>query len=206
MAKDTKRYCRIQIGYLLKKLCKRFTADELIKFVPGDDEVTHRRLKKIRKQMRRESRKQLNEKHKNDDEESEDEFVAGLERKSVTYVNLIILSYPYLCMCICSIDDILADSDSDLPEDMDTDGDEGDKAMKKNKKGSSTFIREDPEDIVDLADIKSIGNVLSAYAIMTYVDDVFLYDAFSFLSLFQQQIDPMKLQTLRAAQKLKIRI
>ncbi|XP_004527369.1 RRP12-like protein [Ceratitis capitata] len=143
MAKDTKRYCRIQIGYLLKKLCKRFTADELIKFVPGDDEVTHRRLKKIRKQMRRETRKQLNEKDKNDDDESEDEFVAGLEKKSVT------------------IDDILADSDSDLPEEMDTDDDAQDKAEKKNKKRGSTFIREDPEDIVDLADIKSIGNVLT---------------------------------------------
>uniref|UniRef100_A0A0K8U887 RRP12-like protein n=2 Tax=Bactrocera latifrons TaxID=174628 RepID=A0A0K8U887_BACLA len=143
MAKDTKRYCRIQIGYLLKKLCKRFTAEELIKFVPGDDEVTHRRLKKIRKQMRRESRQQLNEKDKKDEEESEDEFVAGLEKKSVT------------------IDDILADSDSDLPEDMHTDDDEADKAEKKSKKRASTFIREDPEDIVDLADIKSVGNVLT---------------------------------------------
>lgn len=86
MAKDTKRYCRIQIGYLLKKLCKRFTAEELIKFVPGDDEVTHRRLKKIRKQMRRDTRKKLNEeKDKNgDDDDSDDEFIAGLEKKSVT--------------------------------------------------------------------------------------------------------------------------
>lgn len=84
MAKDTKRYCRIQIGYLLKKLCKRFTAEELIKFVPGDDEVTHKRLKKIRKQMRRETRQKLSgDKDKNDDD-SEDEFVAGLEKKSVT--------------------------------------------------------------------------------------------------------------------------
>lgn len=52
----------------------------------------------------------------------------------------------------------MADSDSDLPEDMDDD-DEGDKT--KTKKQRNTFIREDPEDIVDLADIKSIGNVLS---------------------------------------------
>ncbi|XP_053948868.1 RRP12-like protein [Anastrepha ludens] len=144
MSKDTKRYCRIQIGYLLKKLCKRFTAEELIKFVPGDDEVTHRRLKKIRKQIRRENRKQLNEKDKNDEDDSEDDFVAGLEKKSVT------------------IDDILADSDSDLPEDMDTNDGVPNKAeKKKQKRGGSTFIREDPEDIVDLADIKSIGNVLT---------------------------------------------
>lgn len=60
--------------------------------------------------------------------------------------------------CFFSIDDILADSDSDLPDDMDDD-DEEDKT--KTKKQRNTFIREDPEDIVDLADIKSIGNVLS---------------------------------------------
>lgn len=185
MAKDTKRYCRIQIGYLLKKLCKRFTADELIKFVPGDDEVTHRRLKKIRKQMRRESRQQLNQKDKNDDEESEDEFVAGLEKKSVTYVIVVVVTlmipkHIYVCICICSIDDILADSDSDLPEDMDTDDDVGAKAEKKNKKRGSTFIREDPEDIVDLADIKSVGNVLSACAIFAYIRYVFVCNAFTF--------------------------
>lgn len=87
MVKDTKRYCRIQIGYLLKKLCKRFTAEELIKFVPGDDEVTHRRLRKIRKQLRRDNRKKQTEEatgKDSDDDASDDEFVAGLEKKSVT--------------------------------------------------------------------------------------------------------------------------
>lgn len=86
MVKDTKRYCRIQIGYLLKKLCKRFTAEELIRFVPGDDEVTHRRLKKIRKQLRRDNRKKQSEDNAkdSDDEGSDGEFVSGLEKKSVT--------------------------------------------------------------------------------------------------------------------------
>lgn len=63
-----------------------------------------------------------------------------------------------------SIDDILADSDSDsdLPEDMDDDDEDKNTAVKsKTKKHRNTFIREDPEDIVDLADIKSVGNVLS---------------------------------------------
>ncbi|XP_075158703.1 RRP12-like protein [Haematobia irritans] len=145
MVKDTKRYCRIQVGYLLKKLCKRFSAEELIKFVPGDDEVTHRRLRKIRKQLRRDNRKKQSEEtgKDSDDEVSEEEFVGGLEKKSVT------------------IDDILADSDSDLPEDMDEDGPERDNKQIKSKKQRNTFIREDPEDIVDLADIKSIANVLT---------------------------------------------
>ncbi|XP_017462126.1 PREDICTED: RRP12-like protein isoform X2 [Rhagoletis zephyria] len=53
--------------------------------------------------MSRENRKQLNEKDKTNDDDSEDEFVAGLEKKSIT------------------IDDILADFGSDLPKDMDAD-------------------------------------------------------------------------------------
>ena len=87
MVPDTKRYCRIQIGYLLKKLCKRFTADELIKYVPGNDELTNRRLKKIQKMLRREARKKSNEKHEeddDDDDDSEDDFVQGLEKTSIT--------------------------------------------------------------------------------------------------------------------------
>lgn len=84
MCPDTKRYCRLQIGYLLKKMCKRFTADELIKLVPGNDELTHRRLKKIRKQLRREERQKAAEKD-SDEDESENEFVSGgLEKKSLT--------------------------------------------------------------------------------------------------------------------------
>ncbi|KAL9880391.1 RRP12-like protein [Glossina fuscipes] len=142
MVKDTKRYCRLQIGYLLKKLCKRFAAEDLVKFVPGDDEVTHRRLKKIRKQLRRDNRKNQNPGKDSDDELSADEFVNNLEKKSIT------------------IEDILADSDSDLPEDMETNGNES-STKTKAKKSRNTFIKEDPEDIVDLADIKSVGNILT---------------------------------------------
>lgn len=70
-------------------------------------------------------------------------------------------------LTICSIDDILADSDSDLPEDLEDE--EGGAAAKsrsakskaKSKQPRSTYIREDADEIVDLADLKSIGNVLS---------------------------------------------
>ncbi|EDX01601.1 RRP12-like protein [Drosophila yakuba] len=152
MTKDTKRYCRIQIGYFLKKLCKRFTTEELARFVPGDDEVTHRRLKKIRKQMRRDTRKKQSEEAQADS--SDDELVGGLEQKSYT------------------IDDILADSDSDLPEDMDAEDEGGaaaaaNKRSKKAKQQKSTYIREDPDEIVDLADLKSIGNVLTSGSAQT---------------------------------------
>lgn len=74
-------------------------------------------------------------------------------------------SYPYPFI-IPSIDDILADSDSDLPEDMEAEDENGAASAaagkKRNKtKQKSTYIREDPDEIVDLADLKSIGNVLS---------------------------------------------
>lgn len=84
MTKDTKRYCRIQIGYLLKKLCKRFTTEELARFVPGDDEVTHRRIKKIRKQMRRDTRKKQNQEAQV--ESTDEEFVDELDQKTYTCV------------------------------------------------------------------------------------------------------------------------
>ncbi|KAI8033573.1 RRP12-like protein isoform X1 [Drosophila gunungcola] len=156
MTKDTKRYCRIQIGYFLKKLCKRFSTEELARFVPGDDDVTHRRLKKIRKQMRRDTRKKQNEEAQADS--SDEELGGGLEQKSYT------------------IDDILADSDSDLPEDMDAEEEGGaggaaaaaaGKRSKKSKQQKSTYIREDPDEIVDLADLKSIGNVLTSGSAQT---------------------------------------
>ncbi|EDW00336.1 RRP12-like protein [Drosophila grimshawi] len=149
MTKDTKRYCRIQIGYFLKKLCKRFTTEELARFVPGDDEVTHRRLKKIRKQMRRDTRKKQSEEAQA--ESSDEELVGDLEQKTYT------------------IDDILADSDSDLPEDMEEMDEDGSatkkraaKSKSKSKQARSTYIREDADEIVDLADLKSIGNVLTS--------------------------------------------
>lgn len=50
--------------------------------------------------------------------------------------------------------DILADSDSDFDDDM-----EGDKQPVKKSKQRETYIQEDPESIVDLADINSIGKI-----------------------------------------------
>lgn len=50
--------------------------------------------------------------------------------------------------------DILADSDSDLDDDM-----EVDKQPTKKTKQRETYIQEDPDSIVDLADINSIGKI-----------------------------------------------
>ena len=87
MTKDTKHYCRIQIGYFLRKLCKRFSSEELASFVPGDDGITHRRLKKIRKQMRRDIRENQNVPLQQ--KSFCEELLGNLEKKSYTYTSVI---------------------------------------------------------------------------------------------------------------------
>lgn len=82
MVPDSKRFCRVQYGYILTKLCKKFGANEIVKLVPGNDEVTHKRLKRIRKLLSREQRQKTSAKD-SDDDGSEDE-TGGLERKSYT--------------------------------------------------------------------------------------------------------------------------
>lgn len=59
--------------------------------------------------------------------------------------------------CNCSIEDILADSDSDFD---DKDDEKGAPPAKKSKRPAS-FIQEDPESIVDLADVNAIGRITS---------------------------------------------
>lgn len=79
MVPDTRRYCRIHVGYILRKLCKRFGAEEIIKLVPGNDEITHKKLKNIRKEQNREKRQSkaaAKEEHSSDDESD------GLAKKS----------------------------------------------------------------------------------------------------------------------------
>lgn len=68
MTKDTKCHSRKEVGYFLKKLCKNFSAEEVVKCVPGDDYVTHKRIRKIRKQLHREGRKRKEKKSDDGDE------------------------------------------------------------------------------------------------------------------------------------------
>lgn len=55
----------------------------------------------------------------------------------------------------------MADSDSDLPDDDMDEAPEANHGNKKKSKSKETFIQEGEEEIVDLADIKSIGNILT---------------------------------------------
>lgn len=70
MVPDTKRVCRIHIGYIYRRLCKRFTPEEIIKLVPGNDEVTHKKLKNIRKELGRLKRQKIANEKSEDDEDS----------------------------------------------------------------------------------------------------------------------------------------
>lgn len=56
MKPDTKRFYRRQLGFIYKRLCKRFTPEEIVKLVPGNDEITHKKLKNIRKALSRAKR------------------------------------------------------------------------------------------------------------------------------------------------------
>lgn len=91
MVPDTKRYCRIHLGYILKKLCKKFTPEEIIKLVPGNDEVTHKKLKNIRKEQNREKRQKLAKPNddNSDDDDTTDNLTSGLSKKSYALVSLL---------------------------------------------------------------------------------------------------------------------
>lgn len=84
MTKDTKCYCRKEIGYFLKKICKNFTTAEVVKYVPGDDAVTHKRLKKIRKLLHREGRKKKEKKSDDDNDEDAGDFFDRNKSRSDT--------------------------------------------------------------------------------------------------------------------------
>lgn len=84
MVVDTRRHCRLILSYLLKKLCKKFTPEEIIKLVPGSDEVLHKKLRNIKKEMNRTKRNRLEgSKKKSKEDDSDDDFI-NLEKKSMT--------------------------------------------------------------------------------------------------------------------------
>lgn len=69
MKPDTKRFYRKQLGFIYKRLCKRFTSDEIVRLVPGNDEITHKKLKNIRKALARSVRqKAADDKSDSDDD------------------------------------------------------------------------------------------------------------------------------------------
>lgn len=72
MKPDTKRFYRRQLGFIYKRLCKRFTPEEIVKLVPGNDEITHKKLKNIRKALSR-AKRQKAAADDQDDSDDDDE-------------------------------------------------------------------------------------------------------------------------------------
>lgn len=87
MVKDTRRYCRLIVKYLLNKLCKKFTPEEVIKLVPGSDEELHKQLREIKKKINRSKRNRLEslkKKSANGADDDSDDDMLNLDKKSMT--------------------------------------------------------------------------------------------------------------------------
>lgn len=94
MKPDTKRFYRKQLGFTYKRLCKRFTPEEIVKLVPGNDEITHKKLKNIRKALARSLRRKEIDKSDSDDDGIGDEDEADsyvLFSLNVTYIFLTLI-------------------------------------------------------------------------------------------------------------------
>ncbi|XP_048482252.1 RRP12-like protein [Plutella xylostella] len=126
MTDDCKRHARMEIGYFLSRMIRKYGADTVEKLIPATDEVMLKRLRNIRKMENRKKRQKEGQKEQQSDAEP-DTPIRGSK----------------------TLEDILADSDSDL----DYMEDEEPRPKKKGK--TQAWIQDDPENIVDLADVSA---------------------------------------------------
>lgn len=139
MVPDTKRFCRLPYGHLLKKLCQYYSVQEITRLVPGNDLVTHKRLKKIRKEL---NKAKNQPKSGNKDSPEDDEMEIDQKLKTIT------------------INDVL--KDSDLSDFDDSDDEEKERQMQEKAKKDrkmEIYIKEDGDTIVDLTDVNAISKV-----------------------------------------------
>ncbi|XP_063705978.1 RRP12-like protein [Culicoides brevitarsis] len=129
MVPDTKRFCRLSYSHLLKKLCQYYTVQQITKIVPGDDIITHKLLKKIRKGLNKSKTGNKN------NALVDDEMKLESKLKSI------------------SINDVLKDSDN---SEVDTDDEDSNEKIEKNDK---IYIKENAEKILDLTDINAISKI-----------------------------------------------
>ncbi|CAK1541827.1 unnamed protein product [Leptosia nina] len=129
MQDDCKRHTRTEIGYFLSRMVRKFGAETIQKLIPREDEVMLRRLRNIRKIDNR--KKKMKDGSRGQDSDSETDIaVKGVSK---------------------TLDDILKDSDSEL-EGLE---DEPRPKVKAKKGRTQAWIQDDPENIVDLADVSS---------------------------------------------------
>lgn len=135
MTEDCKRHNRTKTRDILSRLCRWFGADELMTHIPAGDDVLRVRVRNLGKLHNRKQR--LREASK----------ASSVSPTTTTF------SAPSRHK---SIEEILAESDSDI--DMDADDDKDSKDPKNKKKGK-VWITEDVDDIVDFTDTKTTQKI-----------------------------------------------
>lgn len=125
MTEDCQRHFRLKVRDLLDRLIRKYGADSIKPFVAPTDEIMLKRIRNLRKLNDRKNRKRKQAKDgtHEDEEEAMEDFLVKAKPKS--------------------IEEILADSDSDEEE-------PAPKAQQARKSG--TWIEEDAETIIDFTD------------------------------------------------------
>ncbi|XP_045503791.1 RRP12-like protein [Colias croceus] len=131
MSEDCKRHSRLEIGYFLSRMARKFGSETIEKLIPREDEIMLRRLRNIRKMDNR--KKRMKEGREQESDSETDIAVKGTSK---------------------TLEDILKDSDSEM-EYLDEE-----RPKAKAKKGrNQAWIQDDPENIVDLADVSSARKI-----------------------------------------------
>ncbi|RVE49136.1 hypothetical protein evm_006257 [Chilo suppressalis] len=134
MSDDCKRHSRLEIGYFLTRMLRKYGADTIEKLIPSSDEVMLRRLRNLRKMENRKKRLKEGQREQSDDSDA-DTSIRGTSK---------------------TLEEILQDSDSEM-EYLDDEEDQRPRAKAKKPKTTKNqaWIQDDPENIVDLADVSA---------------------------------------------------
>ncbi|XP_050702743.1 RRP12-like protein [Eriocheir sinensis] len=148
MTPDCQRKYRLKTRDILDRLMRRYGADAIAALVPPGDTILHKRIRNLRKLASRKERER-EERRRTEGEEEEEED--GLGSRALP----------------ASLDEILAEIDSEEDEKEEEEEEEGGKRrkmMKKKKKKGNTWIREDDDEIVDLLDASAGQAIMSGRA------------------------------------------
>ncbi|XP_034255302.1 RRP12-like protein [Thrips palmi] len=134
MTDDCKKHFRRETQHMLDRMIRRYGCDAIERQVPGSDQIMLKRIRNLRKLHARKERlraERLKNKLAVDDSEDED-FTIKARAKT--------------------IEEILAESDDELDLDQN-------EASKGGKKKSQAWIKEEPGDIIDLADSMAASKI-----------------------------------------------
>ncbi|XP_014254012.1 RRP12-like protein [Cimex lectularius] len=144
MSEDCKRHNRIKTRDLLSRLVRWFGAATLQKHIPDRDEVLKVRVRNLGKlhdrKMRR--RKEERESRGSGEDDAYSTFSVAAKHRS--------------------IEEILAESDSDIDGEEEND-DKMSKTEKRKRRKAKTWITEDADDIVDFTDISTAKKITGTH-------------------------------------------